>query len=160
MIDYAGNDIKVEGCRGCAFTNHEFSIPSGIVYEDELFILSQDWKVPIPGFIVVQPNRHIENFSKLTDVERTKLFEITNKIIVILKEMNVCDKFNVLFEENPNRHFHLWIIPRQKWMEEMVGNITENIGTIFNYAETNMKTKETIDEIQRICDILKEKLKK
>ncbi len=47
MLDYANNVINYNGCPACAYANHEFSIPCGIAYENEKYILSQDWVLPI-----------------------------------------------------------------------------------------------------------------
>jgi len=155
MIDYAGNEINVKGCLGCAYAKHEFVLPTGIAYEDDLFTLSQDWELPIQGFFVVSPKRHVENFQELTDEERVKIFEIVNYTINVLKENKVCEKFNVIFEEKPNRHFHIWIMPRHEWMKNLVGNITEHIGKVFDYAIQNLKTKENLEKIKEISNIVR-----
>ena len=158
MKDYANNEVEYNGCPSCAFANHEWSIECGIAYEDELFVVSQDWELPIAGFIVVSPKRHIENMSDLSDEEREKAFNLTNEIIKILKKHNVCDRFNVIFEEKSGRHFHIWVMPRHKWMQELVGGITKNIGRIFEYATENLKTKEHFDKIKEISNKLREEL--
>lgn len=156
MIDYAGNKVDVNGCYGCVYAQHEFEIPTGISYEDDLFTLSQDWELPIQGFFVVSPKRHIENFSELTDEERKKIFDIANYAILTLKKNNICEHFNVIFEEKPKRHFHIWIMPRHKWMNEMAGNIIGNIGKIFDYAVTNLKTQNNLDRIKEISKLMRE----
>ncbi len=38
-----------------------------ILHENERFTLSQDFELPIPGFLIVAPKRHIEMLSELTD---------------------------------------------------------------------------------------------
>ena len=53
MINYANEIVKFEGCPGCAYAKHEFVLPCGMAYEDELFTLSQDWELPIEGFMVL-----------------------------------------------------------------------------------------------------------
>lgn len=157
MINYSGQKIDFSGCPACAYAKQEFLLPCGMAYEIELFTVSQDWELPIQGFIVIAPKRHIENFSQLSQNERTQIFELTNKIINILKEHNVCEKFNVIFEEKENIHFHIWIMPRHKWMED-IGSITKNIGKIFDYAKANLRTEENFKEIKQISDIIKTEL--
>lgn len=154
MIDYAGNKIEIDACLGCAYANHEFSLPTKIAYEDELFVLSQDWELPIQGFFVVSLKRHVENFSELTDIERNKLFEIANRTIKILKDNKICDRFNVIFEEKAGRHFHVWIMPRHKWMEELAGNIIGHLNDILSYALENFRTQENYDKIKEISEIV------
>ena len=99
MINYAGEIVKFEGCPGCAYAKHEFVLPCGMAYEDNLFTLSQDWELPIEGFLVISPKRCVEKFEELTDEERVKIFNIVNKTITILRNNNICDRFNIIFEE-------------------------------------------------------------
>ncbi len=155
MIDYAGNKIEFEGCPSCEFAKHKFTLPCGMAYEDELFTVSQDWELPIQGFFVIMPKRCVEFLSELSDEERVEAFSLANEVIKILKLNNICDRFNVLFEEKQNRHFHIWIMPRHKWMHDLVGGITKNIGKIFEYALNNLRTEENIKAISDITKIVK-----
>lgn len=154
MINYANELIKYEGCPGCAYAKHEFTLPCGMAYEDELFTLSQDWELPIEGFMVLSPIRCVEFFSELTDEERIKSFDLVNKTINNLKEQGVCDRFNVIFEEKENRHFHIWIMPRHKWMSDMFEDITDNIGEIFAYAKANFGDQRVYNNIKDISNKL------
>ena len=159
MINYANEIVKYEGCPGCAYANHEFKLPCGMAYEDELFTLSQDWELPIEGFMVLSPKRCIEFFSELTEEERIKSFDLVNKTINILKENNICDRFNVIFEEKEGRHFHIWIMPRHKWMSDMFEDITDNIGEIFAYAKSNFHDQSIYNRIKEITNIVKDNIK-
>ena len=62
MKNYKNEKIEFSGCPGCAYAKHEFALPCGMAYEDELFTLSQDWELPIEGFMVISPKRCIRNF--------------------------------------------------------------------------------------------------
>ena len=155
MMNYCNQEFEFNDCPACAYAKHEFSLPCGMAYEDSNYTLSQDWKLPIPGFLVVSPKRHIEKFGELSENERIEIFNIVNKTIEIMKNNNICDRFNVIFEEKEKRHFHIWIMPRYEWMKDLVGNITENIGKIFNYAEKNLNTQENIERIKEITDLIR-----
>lgn len=156
MINYANEEVKLNGCLACAYAKNEFTLPCGMAYENDRFTLSQDWELPIQGFFVVSPKRHIENSEELSKKERIEIFEIVNKTIKILKSNNICDRFNVIFEEKQNVHFHVWIMPRHKWMSDLVGNISNNIGKIFEYAKMNLKTPDNLKKINEITQIIKE----
>jgi len=156
MINYANEKIEFNGCPGCAYGKHDFILPCGMAYENERFTLSQDWELPIEGFLVVSPKRCVEKFADLTEEERIEIFDITHKAINILRENKVCDRFNIVFEEKENRHFHIWIMPRHKWMEEIVGDIIDHIGTIFDYAKNNFRNEETYKHIEEITNIVKD----
>ncbi len=156
MKSYANEEITFNGCPGCAYAKHEFELPCGMAYENENFILSQDWELPIEGFLIVSPKRHIEKLSELTDDERNEMFDIVNKTIKILRDNNICERFEIIFEEKENRHLHVWIMPRHKWMTELVNDIIENIGTILEYAKNNFRSEDVYNRIQNITEIVKE----
>lgn len=159
MINYANERVDYEGCPACAFANHEFTLPCGMAYENEKFTLSQDWELPIAGFFVVSPKKCIEKFEDLDYQEKIEIFEIVDRTIKVLRENNVCDRFNVIFEEKENVHFHIWIMPRHDWMT-MFGGIVKNIGQIFEYAKSTMRTKENYDRINEISLIVKNEFNK
>lgn len=155
MINYANEKIEFNGCPGCAYANHEFFLPCGMVYENDRFTLSQDWELPIKGFMIVSPKRCIEKFSELTVDERNEMFFLVDKTIKILRENNICDRFDVIFEEKENRHLHVWIMPRHKWMTELVDDIIDNVGVILKYAKDNFRNEETYKAIEDITNVLK-----
>ena len=155
MISYANENIEFNGCPACAYANHEFSLPCGMAYENERFTLSQDWELPIQGFFVVSPKKCVEKFEELSKDERDEMFDIVDKTIKILRKNNVCDRFDIVFEEKENRHFHVWIMPRHEWMSELVGDIIDNVGEIFEYAKNNFRAIENYERIKEISNIVK-----
>lgn len=161
MIDYAGNQIKpIKGCLSCAFSDHQFSLPCGTAYEDNDFIINQDWELPIPGFFILASKQHKRALCDFTDAERNKMFDLINRTIKILKQNNICSQYNVIFEEKPKleHHFHVWIMPRHQWMQDLVGDIVDHIGQIFDYAKANMRTPENFQKINHANQILKSAL--
>ncbi len=159
MINYANELVNFTGCPGCAYANHEFSLPCGMAFENDKFTLSQDWELPIEGFFVVSPKRCVEKFSDLTEEERIEIFAIVHKTIDILRDNNVCERFNIVFEEKENRHFHIWIMPRHKWMSDLVDDPIDHIGEIFTYAKENFRNLNTYNNIKRITEYVKESFK-
>lgn len=155
MKNYANEEVIYNGCPGCAFAKHEFELPCGMAYENDNFTVAQDWELPIEGFFIVAPKRHIEKFSEFTVDERNEMFDIVDKTIKVLRENNICDRFEIIFEEKENRHLHVWIMPRHKWMHEIVDDIIDNIGTVFDYAKNNFRNEEVYKKINNISDIVK-----
>jgi len=70
-----------------------------MAYENERFTLAQDWELPIQGFFVVAPKKCVEKFEELNKDEKIEIFEIVDKTIKCLRKNNICDRFNVVFEE-------------------------------------------------------------
>ena len=88
-LDYADTElICLEDCPGCAYANHEFILPCGMAYEDDMCTISQDWQLPINGMIIIAPKRHVVTFEEMTKEERVHLFEMVNKVISILRKKN------------------------------------------------------------------------
>ena len=159
MLNYRNETIKFTGCPWCGYARHEFNLPCGIIYENDNFILSQDRELPIVGFFVLCPKKHIENFNELSMEERNEAFWIIDKAIKISKENNICDKFNVIFEEKEKRHFHIWIMPRHTRMFKICNNITQNIGLIFDYAKNNFRNENIYNKINEAVNIMRKQLK-
>lgn len=157
MKNYANEEIHFNGCPACAYVRHEFKLPCGMLYENDNFILSQDWELPIEGFLIVSPKKHVERLSELTDDERNEMFDIVNKTIKILREIKVCDRFEIIFEEKEDRHLHVWIMPRHKWMTSLVDDIIDNIGVILEYAKTNFRSEEVYKRINNIAKLVRER---
>ena len=155
MISYNNKEIIFKGCPGCAYGKHEFNLECGMAYENDRFTLSQDWELPIQGFFIVSPKRHIEKLCELTKDERNEMFEIVDKTVKILRDNKICERFDYIFEEKENRQLHVWILPRYNWMNKIVNDIIDNIGIILEYAKTNFRNDENYEEIKRISDIVK-----
>jgi diadenosine tetraphosphate (Ap4A) HIT family hydrolase len=83
-----------------------------VIYQNELFrvILIDD----IPGYVRVITNKHIKEFSDLSDEEAVSLMLAVKKIEkAILKTLNP-DKVNIAMLGNMVPHLHIHIIPRYK----------------------------------------------
>ena len=50
---------------------------------------------------------------------------------------------------------HIWIMPRYKWMSQLVEDIIDNVGKVLEYAKESMRTNENFEEIKRITNIVK-----
>ena len=126
-----------------------------MAYENERFTLSQDWELPIKGFFIVSPKRHVEKLCELTDDERNEMLYIVDMTMKILRANKICDRFDYVFEEKENRHLHVWIMPRHKWMNEVADDIIDDIRSVFKFAKENFRSAENYEEINRITNIVR-----
>ena len=88
------------------------------------------------------------------------MFSIVNKTSSILREKNICDSFEYVFEEKEKRYLHVWILPRYNWMNDICEDIIDNIGLIFNYAKNNFRDNNNYEEIKKITEVVKEEFYK
>lgn len=158
--DYAGNTISIESdCPACAYARHEFSLPCGMAYEDDMCTVSQDWQLPISGMMIVAPIRHVKLFEEMTKEERVYLFEVVNNVISILRKAGVSKDFNVIFEEKKSIHFHIWILPRDGFKEIGI-DPTKDIRKLQQYALANLNTKDNLEKIAKISKLVGQELRK
>ena len=160
MKDLTGKDCQINGCMGCEIVNGNLKPYGGIVFRNEYFTVAQDFELPINGFIIISSIRHVEKFTELTDEERESLFKLMNKTLGILENNKIAERYNIILEEKENCHFHVWLMPRHKWMDEKFGKITKNIKPIMDYSINNMRTQENFEQIAKTCELLKQELSK
>ena len=156
--DLTGQEQTLNYCLGCEIAKGDLVPFGGILYKDKYFTITQDFELPIDGFIVISTIRHVEKFTDLTDEERVELVNLINRTLNILRENQIAEEFNVILEEKQGYHFHIWLMPRHKWMIEKFGKVLKNIKQIQDYALENMRTKENIDKISQTCEVLRGKL--
>lgn len=159
MITYDKKEVSFLGCPGCAYFNHEFELSCGMAYQNDNFTISQDWELPIKGFMVLSPKRHVNELCELTDDERNELFYLVNRTMEILKENKVSETFILTFEERKNIHFHVCIIPRYEWMKQLTTSISDDFNKIIKYAKNTFITQKDYDEIKLVSNIVSKNLK-
>ena len=159
ILNYKNEIIEFIWCPWCAYAKHEFSLPCGLVYENDNFTVSQDRELPIVGFFVISPKKHVEKLNELSEQERNETFSIINTVIKIEKDNNICKDFNVIFYEKDKIHFHVRIMPRHERMSKICNNITQNIGLIFDYAKKNFRTENIYNKINEAVKITREQLR-
>ena len=158
--DLEGKEWEYGECLSCAINSKKVQPFGGIIYETNGFILTQDFSRPINGFMVISAKRHIATFNELTYEERTELTELLFKTQKALKNLKVCDFFNIYVAEYKEGHFHLQILPRYKWMEDERGTIIGNLNRGFNYAKENLNTEENLKQISKTIENMKIEMNK
>ena len=159
ILDLTGNEQEIKNCMGCEIISGELKPFGGILFKNKNFAVVQDFELPIDGFIIISSIRHISKYTELTEEEQIDLAKIINKTLKILETNCVCEEYNIILEEK-DCHFHVWLMPRHKWMIEKFGNVLKNIKAIQNYSFENLRTKENIDKIANTCELLKRELNK
>ena len=159
MIAYDKKEIIFNGCPGCAYGNHEFSLSCGIAFENDKFVVSQDWEVPIKGFMIISPKRHVNKMIELNKQEKVELFSLIDNINQILYNNQIADTFVVTFEEREDIHFHACILPRHEWMKKIARHVADNFIQIADFAKQTFTTAKYYDEIKAVSMLVGEGLK-
>jgi diadenosine tetraphosphate (Ap4A) HIT family hydrolase len=162
IMSFNGELVDFGKCMGCTIANSygKDSMIAGQVLKTKNFNIAQDSELPINGFIVIGGNRHIENINEMTLDEKQELIILIDAVILGLKNLMVCPEYDVVWEEKEGSHFHVWIMPRHKYLLEAIGaNIIKKVGDLFEYAKTNLRTQENISAIYDTIEKLKTNLK-
>jgi len=156
--DILNNEFEVE-CIGCALADKSFVPIGGIIKETENFILHQDPEIPIKGFLIIASKQHIKSIAQLSKSQALEFFELcydARKALLSFDDITDC---NLIQEERG--HFHFWIFPKYKWMNDLFENSLSSLRPIMKYAKENLKTEQNINEIEthveRIKSLLNEK---
>ena len=158
IFDLTGERHNLDGCLGCNLVSGNLESFGGVIYKDDMFMIEQDFELPIDGFIIISTIRHIEKFTELSSAERVKLVELINQAIAVLEKHGVANEYNVILEEKAGVHFHVWLMPRHDWMLEKFGKIIKNIQPIQEFSLKNMRNAENFSKIKQTCELLRSEL--
>lgn len=110
-------------CPLCQIANKEQtehgSQEDSVIYRDKFltcFIAGKWWRSN-PGHVIIIPNQHIENIYDLPEGIGHKIFDLSKKIALALKETYECDGTSIRQHNEPagNQdvwHYHMHIFPR------------------------------------------------
>lgn len=159
---FDGKMIDVANCIGCikAKCHGNININPGEIIRTKNFDISQDFELPINGFIVIGSLRHVESINDMTKEEKSELLTLIDVVIMSLKKLKICSQYNVVWEEKDGNHFHVWLMPRHNYLTEAIGgNIVKRVAELFEYAKNNLRTEENINQIYSSIEKLKIELK-
>ena len=97
-IDILGRKWKYE-CMSCAIAKGELELPGGLIYEDEYITVGADTEIPLNGFIIIAPKRHVNSIADLNTIERHELIDYIARIIEALRELNIVHEVTIVQEE-------------------------------------------------------------
>ena len=160
FIDLSGEEKSYSQCMGCGLINGEFEPFGGLIYKSKNFNIAQDVELPIDGFLIISTNRCINKFSELGNEEVEELGKLIKTVLSILENNKIAEEYNIIFEEKPGVHFHVWLMPRHKWMIEKFGKVIKNIKQIQEYSIENMKTPVNLNMIYNTCSLVRNELQK
>lgn len=102
-------------CVTCRCNRGELLSPGGVIYQDSMWRLEHTFfPVPMAGWVILKPLRHVEHLADLTAEELTSYGPLSGRIAAGLREVLQATKvYMVLFAESANApHLHIHFIPR------------------------------------------------
>lgn len=152
-----GRKLEVE-CLSCAITSGLIEPTGGVIIETEHFHVHQDVAYPIPGLVILASKRHFYCMDELTAEERLEYIDLICGIRDAQRRLLGIEKVYYFYNEDTTHHFHLWIVPRYKWMYEF-GHSVESLRPVLLHARNNLNNKENMNRVIDAIDKLREGLR-
>ena len=128
-------------------------MPSDTLFPKEKIIITkhfdvhQDIDVPIPGFFIVASLRNIKSISEFSDEEAIELINLLRNVRKGMKDVLKIEEVYLFQNEDTKHGFHVWIFPRQIWMEKF-GRKIQSVRPIIDYAKEHMVSPPVIEEVK------------
>ena len=158
ITDVSGNIVEVD-CIGCAIAQNVVEVRGGSVINNEYFDVSQDFEVPIPGFMIIATKRHLSSIDEFTPEEANEFTRILQTTRKLQRDVLGIDSVYLHQEEDTSDHFHVWMFPSYDWMQEKFGSKIESVRPIMDYARFELKTKENLAELDKSVEQLRDAVK-
>ncbi len=106
-------ESNVSDCISCRANQDEIVTPGGALYDDGLWRLEHTFEpIPMVGWLVLKPLRHVETLADLTSEEAAALGSLLQRIPQAMRETLAPAKiYSVQFAELV-AHLHIHFIPR------------------------------------------------
>ncbi len=106
-------------CVACRANRGEIVAPGGALYDDGLWRLEHTFEpIPMVGWLVLKPLRHVENLADLSSAEAAALGPLLQRITHAMNEtLTPAKVYAALFAEAV-AHLHIHLIPRASDLPE------------------------------------------
>lgn len=141
-VDAINGEWEIE-CIGCSIASKDVTPIGGIIKETANFVLHQDPEIPIKNFLIIASKKHVQSITQLTSQENLELFDLcyqARKALLSFEDIIDCK----IIQEEHSAHFHMWILPRYEWMNDIFDKTLSSVRLITKYAKKNCKSKNEI----------------
>lgn len=115
----------VSDCKTCKANRGELAAPGGVIHRDELWQIEHTLQpLPMAGWLIAKPLRHVTAFGDLTEEEATTFGPLMRRTMGTLQHVTGAEKvYLCLFAEAPGFvHLHFHLIPAMaEWKREQRG---------------------------------------
>jgi len=113
--DFLGYEWDID-CMGCAISDQSMLVPGGFIQKTQHFCVHQDPLIPLPGFLVIASQGHIQSISDMQASEYEEFSRLVRITHHAVKEVTQIEHLTIVQEES-SVHFHLWFFP---WTQNVV----------------------------------------
>lgn len=138
---------------GCvAADNSKFK--QGRIFQTELFDISQDFELAVPGMMVISPMRHINMIESLTEDEVAELGLLTIECKRALVDLWEQEKVFYCLYEDGCQHIHLVIIPL--WKDLKIKNRYAAVAELSAHKDELKSDVENMRQVAEYVEKLRE----
>ena len=147
-------------CFACNVNSEKIQAPGGLIHRDDLWVVDHaigrrpEDPIPLRGFLIICPVRHIEQINLLTDEEWLNfgllLKDVTNALHRVLKP----EKIHVCSFGESVQHVHWYVIPRMADMPQSGYDVLHGIFrdkkwacSLKDAASTALKIKSELEQL-------------
>lgn len=124
----SGEEHDVMGCMACEVVAGRLAAPGGVIFEDEYWMLDHAVSpVPLDGFLILKPKRHVEHIGELTEGEAAALGPLLRASYAALREVTGAEKVHVASFGEAVRHVHWYLLPRRAGMPASATGMLEGL---------------------------------
>ncbi|HEC94034.1 MAG TPA: hypothetical protein ENI56_01505, partial [Candidatus Kaiserbacteria bacterium] len=80
--------------------------PKENIITTELFNISQDWEVPIPGFFIIAPLRELKSIDEFTDEEAVEFINLIRRVRKGMRSILKIEEVYFFQNEDTGWKFH------------------------------------------------------
>lgn len=147
-------------CLACDILAGKTQPPGGLIHRDGLWVvdhamgLRPDDPIPLRGFLIVSPVRHVENIFQLTDEEQAEFGLLLKDVALAIKRVLAPEKIHVCSFGELVGHVHWYVIPRSADMPKSGLQVLDGIFnkrrwtcTVKEAAMTALKVKAELEAL-------------
>ncbi len=137
-------------CGTCRANQGLLAAPGGVIHEDALWRVEHAIEpIPIAGWLIAKPLRHVEAFADLTPEEAAAFGPLVRRVMRAMSEVLAPAKIYLcLFAELENfAHIHFHLIPR--WPNDPPAQRGPGVFDLLRRAGTEGRSLADVDEAAR-----------
>ena len=122
--------LATSGCLACDVTAGRITPPGGTILEEGGWLLEHAISpVPLKGWLILKPKRHVEHLAALNDIEARELGPLIQKVSnAIMKALEPERVYLASFGEVV-KHVHFYFVPRYPDMPPSGPDILARMGS-------------------------------